>query len=183
MDTKSVLRHILGYAIGFTVFVLVIPYGLYLIAPITNELSGIPILDNMILRFSIAMPVLVIGLVFGIWSNLSLFFIGKGGPTDGFGIALSPRTTHLVVSGPYRYTRNPMVFGAFMCYAALAFFLGSIALLVALSLMLPFIAVYLRIFEERRLLEDFGEEFLAYRQSVPMIFPLRVTGTAPVKRK
>jgi len=182
MDTKRIIRHILGYAVGGFVFMLLIPYVLYLLAPFLDELSGIPPLEDVILRIAIAFPVLVIGLVFGIWSNLSLFFTGKGGPTDGFGVALSPRTAHLVVSGPYRYTRNPMVFGAFMCYAALALFLGSTALLVAIVLALPFIAVYLRIFEERRLYRDFGDEFIAFRNSVPMIFPVRFTCIIKTKR-
>lgn len=182
MDTKRVIRHILGYAVGGSVFMLLIPYALYRLAPYLNELSGIPPLEDIVLRLAIAAPVLVTGLVFGIWSNLSLFFTGKGGPTDGFGLALSPRTAHLVVSGPYRHTRNPMVFGAFMCYASIAVLLGSIAMLFAVVLALPFIAVYLRIFEERRLYRDFGDEFIAFRNSVPMIFPIRFTGIKKTRR-
>ncbi len=183
MDTKNIIRHILGYAFGISLFFLLIPCGLYLLAPLLNELSGIGPFENMIPRIAISIPSLLIGLVFLVWSNISLFFVGRGGPADGFGVSISPRTEHLVISGPYRYTRNPMVFGAFMCYAALALLLGSVSLLVALALMLPFVAVYLRIFEERRLLEDFGEEFLAYRRSVPMIIPLRFLGLATIKRK
>jgi hypothetical protein len=34
--------------------------------------------------------------------------------------------------------------------------------------------IYLRIFEERRLLKDFGSEYIDYRNRVSMIFPLKL---------
>jgi len=106
-----------------------------------------------------------------VWSNTSLFLTGKGGPTQGFGIEISPKTKVLVTKGPYRYTRNPMVFGAYSIYIALAFYLNSYTSLILVLLFLPVIVIYLKKSEEKRLLEDFSEAYLKYRDSVSLLIP------------
>ena len=108
---------------------------------------------------------------FAIWSNLALKKIGGGGPTDGFGVAVTPRTMHLVVVGPYQYTRNPLAFGMWLNYLALSLAMDSIILVVLLILLVPVIKVYIWRFEERRLRADFGLDYDAYRDRVPAFFP------------
>jgi hypothetical protein len=97
---------------------------------------------------------------------------GRGGPADGFEVAISPRTEKLVVAGPYRYSRNPMVYGVFSAYFAIAFLRGSLGDLVVLAVIVPLFVSYLKRVEERRLLRDFGEEYEQYRREVSMIVPL-----------
>ncbi|MFZ5450175.1 MAG: methyltransferase family protein [Thermodesulfobacteriota bacterium] len=155
-------RYALGYLIGVGVFLLVIPYGLYQVA---QTFSG------QGFRLAVALPLGIMGLAFALWSNVALVLQGKGGPTDLFNVAISPRTKYLVVTGPYRYTRNPMVFGAFSFYAALAIYWNSLSALAAVALFFAFIKYYLKEFEEQRLLADFGQEYELYRQQVPMIVP------------
>ena len=113
-----------------------------------------------------------IGIVFALWSNLYLLLVGKGGPADGFGIAISPRTQHLVTSGPYRYTRHPMMFGALMVYFALSLLFNSLVCLGIVAVFLACAAVYLKLVEEKRLLEDFGDAYKQYRSTVSMLLPL-----------
>ena len=113
------------------------------------------------------------GAVYMLWSNAALFFIGKGGPAEGFGIEISPKTKVLVTKGPYRYTRNPMVFGAYSMYLSLSLFINSYASLIPVVIFLPVIIIYLKKSEEKRLVRDFGEEFLKYRESVSILIPLR----------
>lgn len=108
-----------------------------------------------------------------IWSNIFLYEKGKGGPAEGLGVAISPKTKKLVTTGPYKYTRNPMVFGAFCLYASLVIFLNSINGLICLLLLVIIAVIYLRLSEEKRLYTDFGDEFLEYRKKVPMIFPFK----------
>jgi protein-S-isoprenylcysteine O-methyltransferase Ste14 len=114
---------------------------------------------------------LIVGVIFAIWSNIDLLRIGKGGPTDIFNIAISPRTKKLVISGPYRYTRNPMVFGMNSIYFAIAVYLNSLISLIFVILFLLVITIYLRLAEEKRLLKDFGNEYLEYKRNVSMIIP------------
>jgi len=167
---NNLTRHITGYFIGISIFGLLIPYGLIKLStwdPFIIE--GLP--AYLTIRIVISLPFFITGLFFVIWSNLFLFTIGKGGPADGFNIAISPRTKKLVVTGPYRYCRNPMVFGAFSVFFSIGLFMLSIVCLIALIIFLGLVVKYLKITEEKRLLKDFGDEYVDYKNSVPMIFP------------
>ena len=168
---KETFRYLIGYLLGFTIFLVAIPYVLYELAQLEGLFPGHQLFHSPLVRFLLFYPVLLLGVLFMAWSNLFLFRVGKGGPADGFGIAVSPRTKKLVTSGPYRYSRNPMVFGAFSLYFSEDLFLNSVNLLLALLVFLILAIRYLKITEERRLLKDFGEEYLVYKQQVPMIFP------------
>ena len=162
-------EYITGFVLGFVVFIIIIPSIIYAIAQ--TGLFNRPLMYIDILRYLIVALLFSIGLVFMIWSNIDLFRKGKGGPTDVFNVRISPRTKVLVVTGPYRFTRNPMVFGAHSMYFAIAILLNSIAALIFCLLFLFAIVFYLKRTEEKRLLKDFGEEYLAYKKRVPMLIP------------
>jgi len=172
MKAGTVARHMLGYAIGISLFFVLIPWGLCWLSRTIDPVIGTGFIRNNTARMIVSITILVPGVVFALWSNAALLFIGKGGPTDGFGVAISPRTEHLVIRGPYRFTRNPMVFGALSCYFSLAVYLDSVAGLIALIIIIPFIVLYLKRTEEKRLERDFGDEYREYRKRVSMIFPL-----------
>ncbi|OGB61139.1 MAG: protein-S-isoprenylcysteine methyltransferase [Burkholderiales bacterium RIFCSPLOWO2_12_FULL_64_99] len=76
------------------------------------------------------------------------------------------RSSSLVASGIYRYTRNPMYLGFLLALVGWAVFLSN---LVALALLPAFIA-YMNRFqiqpEERALRAHFGTEFQAYMHRV-----------------
>jgi protein-S-isoprenylcysteine O-methyltransferase Ste14 len=171
MSAKKVFRHIIGFVVGGTLFAILVPVGLYYLAGIIDRLLGLPSFAESPARLVFAVPIGAIGLSFVLWSNLFLVTRGKGGPAEGFGVAVSPRTEHLVVSGPYRWSRNPMVFGAFCCYTALALIWGTAAGLIVIAGFLPLAMLYIRRFEETRLTRDFGKEYEGYRKRVSMIVP------------
>jgi protein-S-isoprenylcysteine O-methyltransferase Ste14 len=179
MELQTLGRYALGYLAGFSVFLLAIPYGLFKVA---KMLDG-PALASYPLRLVVALPLGIMGLFFALWSNLALLFQGQGGPTDLFNVAISPRTRHLVVTGPYRFTRNPMVFGMFSFYVALAVYWNSLPALGMLAAFLALITLYLKWFEEKRLLQDFGPEYEVYRQEVPMIVPCPFGKRRPAERR
>ena len=72
----NLIRYILGYFIGITIFILLIPYGLYELSK-TNMIFNIDLTNYLIIRILIALPFFTIGLFFIIWSNISLFKIGS----------------------------------------------------------------------------------------------------------
>jgi hypothetical protein len=96
---KDVFRHIIGYTLGIFIFAILIPYELYQSREIEGILN-ITLINNEIFRTILAIPIFIIGVVFMLWSNLYLFRIGKGGPAEGFGFAVSPRIKKLVTCGP-----------------------------------------------------------------------------------
>jgi len=107
MNLSTLERYLIVCVIGFTVFMLAILYGIYAIAiawygPDTFN-SFIPIIIFWLL--------IIIGLVFAVWSNIALLLKGKGGRADLFNVAISPRIKHLVVKGPISIQGTP-------CYSA-----------------------------------------------------------------
>jgi protein-S-isoprenylcysteine O-methyltransferase Ste14 len=164
-------RYILGYIVGIGLFYIAIPAFLIGLHLVTAPLFPHPLLPLAWLRYSLIAILLLCGLGFAAWSNIALRVIGRGGPTDGFDQVISPRTQKLVTSGPYRYTRNPMAFGTFLNYLALALALNSAVLVVFIALMMPVALAYIRRYEEQRLARDFGDEFTEYAKRVPMFFP------------
>ncbi|MDP4281923.1 MAG: isoprenylcysteine carboxylmethyltransferase family protein [Bacteroidota bacterium] len=163
------LRFIIGYIFGLTIFGVIIPL---LMIYISNEFPG-DIIPRFPLyaRLLISIPIFLYGLFFAIWSNISLFTTGKGGPVDFFGVSISPRSEHLVITGPYKYTRNPMVFGGLCIYFSLAIYFNSLSCLVFWLIFFFLGGTFLKMSEEKRLLKDFGKEFQEYRSKVPMFIP------------
>ncbi|HNX44886.1 MAG TPA: isoprenylcysteine carboxylmethyltransferase family protein [Bacteroidales bacterium] len=168
------LRFIAGYLIGFTLFIVLVPYGFYRLSQCDAVFQGRLLISSDLLRYVLSAVFFIAGAIFAAWSNLFLFTLGKGGPTDAFGVSISPQTQKLVTTGPYRYSRNPMVFGAFSLYASLVIFLNSITGLIVLFCFLLLAILFLKKSEEKRLIRDFGEEYLEYRKKVPMIFPVKL---------
>lgn len=158
---RNMLRHIIGFTSGITIFVLLIPFGLVKLSGIDHLVFENVLINTPILRLILSLPLFLTGVCFMIWSNIFLLKIGKGGPADLFNVSFSPQTKKLVMIGPYRYSRNPMVFGAFTLYLSIAVFLNSI---IDVIVILVFIVIqYLRFYEERRLRKDFGGKYIEYK--------------------
>jgi protein-S-isoprenylcysteine O-methyltransferase Ste14 len=106
-----------------------------------------------------------IGLVLVAWTVALFARVGRG--------TLAPwdPTSRLVVVGPYRHVRNPMISGV------LAILLGEAALFASVTLLLWFAAVfavnavYFPLVEEPGLRKRFGAQYDAYRANVPRWLP------------
>ena len=170
---KETLRYIIGYILGFTIFIVLIPFGLYKLAQLDYLVTGREIFCSDVLRYIVSSLIFLVGAYFGIWSNIFLLTIGKGGPVDALGVSISPQTKKLVTIGPYRYSRNPMVFGAFSIYCSIVLYLNSIIGLICLTVFLTIMIIFLKLSEEKRLLKDFGDEYLDYKKKVSMIIPIK----------
>jgi protein-S-isoprenylcysteine O-methyltransferase Ste14 len=170
MKFKEIIHYFFGYIIGSTMFGFLIPYGLYKLSINTNHIIQTGILGNLFVKL-LAWLLFVIGIAFILWSNIYLFIIGKGGPAEVFGVAASPKTKHLVIKGPYKYSRNPMVFGAFSAYLATAILYNSIISIAVVILSSCIIILILKLSEEKRLLRDFGKQYVEYKQKVPFFIP------------
>jgi len=119
---KEIIKHIAGFTFGIFIFILLLPFGLFKLSCMDGMYEIPGLFDSLTIRILLALPFFLTGLFFLIWSTVYLLLIGKGGPAEGFNISISPKTQKLVISGPYRYCRNPMVFGAFSFYLSIALF-------------------------------------------------------------
>jgi protein-S-isoprenylcysteine O-methyltransferase Ste14 len=99
-------------------------------------------------------------------STIRLFIVvGKG--------TLAPwdPTARLVVRGPYRRVRNPMIAGVLFMILGEAIFFGSTVLATWCALFGVLNTIYFRLSEEPGLKKRFGDSYLEYRTNVPMWIP------------
>jgi protein-S-isoprenylcysteine O-methyltransferase Ste14 len=80
-------------------------------------------------------------------------------------------TSRLVVLGPYRHVRNPMISGVLAILLGEAALAGSVPLLLWFAGVLAVNAVYLPLVEEPGLRKRFGTDYDAYRANVPRWLP------------
>ncbi|WP_158891273.1 methyltransferase family protein [Amycolatopsis anabasis] len=153
-----------------------------LIAPFTVTL----IVPTLILVFGPALPdgvpagwravAVLAGLAsagLGLWLivwTIGLFVrVGEGtlAPFD------PPR--HLVVRGPYRHVRNPMISGVLFVLLGEAAGLLSVPLLIWFAAFCALNFTYIPLLEEPGLVRRFGDDYVEYRRHVPRWVP-RVSG-------
>jgi protein-S-isoprenylcysteine O-methyltransferase Ste14 len=136
-----------------------------------------------LLSFTVATPVVIlcgaffaaIGAAFRIWGSAWL----------GYGVVLSSQmqSASLTADGPYRYVRNPLYLGILCMFAALSLLMpltGALFTLICTTAL----QLYLISAEEKFLGATMGEPYLAYKRSVPRLFPrlrttLEPTGNTP----
>jgi protein-S-isoprenylcysteine O-methyltransferase Ste14 len=73
----------------------------------------------------------------------------------------------LVVSGLYRFTRNPMYNGVVAVLLGQAWFFSSVRLLEYAATVLVCFHLFVVLYEEPSLESRFGESYLSYRKAVP----------------
>jgi protein-S-isoprenylcysteine O-methyltransferase Ste14 len=80
-------------------------------------------------------------------------------------------TERLVVRGPYRWVRNPMISGVLFVLLGEALLLRSEGILAWWALFFLANAIYLPLSEEPGLERRFGEDYRRYRRAVPRWIP------------
>jgi protein-S-isoprenylcysteine O-methyltransferase Ste14 len=80
-------------------------------------------------------------------------------------------TRRLVVRGPYRHVRNPMISGVISILFGEAALLGSPPLLAWALGFFAVNAVYIPLAEEPGLVRRFGDDYVRYRENVPRWLP------------
>jgi len=164
-------KFIAGYIVGGLLVFVLVPSIIYVLTSLLNEIIRLEIFQNPIIQWTIIILLLVVGSIYGFWSVLIQNTVGEGGPLEIGAIEISPKTKKLVVSGPYKNTRNPMLFGTFLLYLAFAFFINSIIAVVLVILLFAFMLTVVVKEEEKRLLKDFGTQYEDYRNKVSMFIP------------
>ena len=164
-------KMILGYFVGGLLVIVLIPSIIYIITSLLDNIYRLEIIQNSIIKWIIIIILLITGLIYGIWSLIVQNTIGEGGPVEIGNIEISPKTKNLVVSGPYKNTRNPMLFGAFLIYLAFALFINSITSVIIVCGLIVFMLTVVVKMEEKRLLKDFGNQYEEYRKRVSVFIP------------
>jgi protein-S-isoprenylcysteine O-methyltransferase Ste14 len=119
--------------------------------------------DNL----TIAVFTFFVALILWLGTYIQLVQIGKGSPSPTAG-----RTQTLVTSGIYSYSRNPSLFGKLLGVQSVGIALNSISFCFILVPILLTISLFEKVIrQEPQLIEVFGEDYLRYRNSVPLFIP------------
>jgi protein-S-isoprenylcysteine O-methyltransferase Ste14 len=125
--------------------------------------AGLPVL--------LGVALIAAGFAMWLWTVRLFARIGEG--------TLAPwdPTRHLVVEGPYRYVRNPMITGVLAVLLGEAALFGSPALLIWCAAFLAANWAFFVLSEEPGLGRRFGDEYRDYRHNVPRWIPRRTPWT------
>lgn len=114
--------------------------------------------------------VAAVGILYGLWLTNIWHFLGLCQlfdlPLDGREDCRPP----LVVFGLYRWVRHPLYFlGLVVIWLTPQMTVNQLALFAVLSIYL-YVGTF---FEERRLVNEFGDDYRAYQRQVPRLIPWR----------
>jgi protein-S-isoprenylcysteine O-methyltransferase Ste14 len=112
-----------------------------------------------------AILLIVIGLI-PLFESIVRFVV-KGRGT----LVPSVPTERLVVSGLYRYVRNPMYVGVITALAGETLLLERRSMLFYLLIVALCMHLFVCLYEEPRLTRTYGDAYLAYKRAVPRWLP------------
>jgi protein-S-isoprenylcysteine O-methyltransferase Ste14 len=164
-------RHLISVLIAPVTMTLLIP------ASILDWTVRIPDLGSPLIAGLATVGGLLIagGLGMLVWTVL--LFDRQGNGTLGVGKALG-EPVHLVVQGPYRHVRNPMISGVLAILLGEAAVAASGWLLLWFAIFLTCMASLIRFWEEPHLAQRYGSDYRNYRQNVPAWIP-RISAWTP----
>ncbi len=165
----SLIRKLAGLG-ALLVVIIGIPAFYYAFSWLTDRILALAPLPEAPLDAYLFLSALsvAVGLFWVFWAWSYLHFVGRGSP-----IEMILPTEQLVTTGPYAYTRNPMLLGLLFLLLATALYWRSVTALVLLPGAALAALEYIRANEEPILRERFGREYSQYRRVVPALIPRR----------
>ena len=128
--------------------------------------------DFCLWRFVVGIMCFIAGLILAIWTIRLFPKLGNGTPAPW------DATTHLIISGPYAYVRNPMITGVILILTGEALLLASFAIGIWAVIFLVVNMFYFLLSEEPGLRKRFGKDYDTYCKNVPRYIP-RLTPWKP----
>jgi len=154
-------------AVAAILFLGLIPYALIIPIPKLDALLHLPAFHFGVINLIAGIVLILCGMFFGFWSIGEQLFEARGTPLPMMA------TQKLLVSGPFRFCRNPMTFGTICAYVGVGVIIGSPAAILSVAAFGGLLVLYLKRIEERELAIRFGQEYLEYKARTPFLLPRR----------
>ena len=158
--------HFFGYMLGLLIFVIGIPALMWLVSG-----RPWPYAPDSTLLCVVSVLFAICGLALSIYSIVYMRIVGKGNPFDAYGHEVAPRTRRLMTGGPYGLCRNPMLVGIYIYDVGILVWLWSVLPLLVFLIEVILLTLQVRS-EEKRLENDFGQEYLDYKKRIGRYFPV-----------
>ena len=144
---------------------LIMTIALILIMQLLGFDLPIPNLSNNHLISAIGLIINSAGLAVAVWAKLTMK--ANWGPPAQHNIE---KQQHLVISGPYRFSRNPIYLGMLLILTGFEIALKSSLVIIVLPV---FLIIDMVIKKEEKLVEKhFGRQYLVYKRQVPRYLKL-----------
>lgn len=156
---------IIATLIAGAFFVFVIPYVLSMLSGVVEKCLNITRFHLFLVNNSIGALCILIGLFFAVWSVAVQVFQVRGTP-----LPMMP-TNKLLISGPFKYCRNPMSFGILLHYTGIAVWVGSFSMIAIVIICALLLILYIKHVEEHELERRFGQEYQDYKRTTSFMFP------------
>ena len=164
IEGDNMIRDIIGYVLGLVIFIIGIPFVMYLA-------SGSPSLAQItLIQWILLILLAIVGIGLSIWSIVYMKNVGKGNPFDAFNHEVAPRTSSLMTNGPYGICRNPMLLGVFIYHFGVLIALLSLGAAIIFIIEILIMNVQVKK-EEQRVRNDFGNEYIEYTKRVKRFLP------------
>ena len=165
-------RHLISFLLFPVTMTLVIPALIVLPAGVRGAHLGAA---ATVVLVTVGCLLIAAGLAMLIWTVVLFDRVGKG--TLGLGPVMG-EPVHLVVRGPYRHVRNPMITGVLCILLGEAAVTASAWLLLWFAIFLAFQATVIPFWEEPHLVGRYGDEYVDYRRNVARWIP-RISAWEP----
>ena len=160
------MKQVLGYFLGFAIFIVGIPALMWLV-------SGRPAFTDLPTgRLFVSALIAIAGLSLSMWSIVYMKRVGKGNPFDAMGHEVPPRTKHLMTEGPYKLSRNPMLSGTYLYYVGIVVVFWTWWALLVFAVVASLMMLQVRS-EEKRLEADFADEHREYKEHTGRFITLK----------
>lgn len=116
-------------------------------------------------RLPLSIPMIALGITITVWSAFHFLKV-KGTP-----VPFNP-PPEVVKTGPYQYSRNPMLTGVFLFLFGVGFGIDSVSLVFFFTPLFVLINFWeLKQIEEPELMKRLGDEYIEYWRQTPMFLP------------
>ncbi len=81
-------------------------------------------------------------------------------------------TSELIITGIHKYVRHPLYLGTFIFIWGLLLLIPLLSLLISNTVITIYTLIGIK-FEEEKLIEEFGQSYIEYKNEVPKLLPFK----------
>lgn len=147
--------------------IFLLPFNVLVVIPfIILCLSGFQLIGTKLTPALVLMVVsFILGAILMLWTMRCFARVGRGSPAPWDPI------DKLITTGPYAYSRNPMLTGVFLVLLGESLLFQSWPLFYYLFLFVVVNILYFKYFEEKGLAKRYGQAYEDYKNKVPRFIP------------